>query len=204
MAPLGTNLTNEQAGQLRTLGIDPIIATDADVAGQVAAQRDYWILTPHLLQPRHAALPEGSDPAELVATGNTQQLLDALDHARPLADVLIEERFTNLPPTQAALAATVVIAAQPVDAWEPSVHTVAERIGVDADADVIRTTVWPFIHAWNNDPARLADPATRPHHPGPGPAHRSCECPPLRDPRHPGRSPPGRRPPLAAAGRGPS
>ena len=98
----------------------------------------------------HAA--RGPSPAK---AANTQQLLDALDHARPLADVLIEERLTNLPPAQAALAATVVIAAQPVDAWEPSVHTVAERIGVDAD--VIRTTVWPFIHAWNNDPARLAD-----------------------------------------------
>jgi len=60
VAPLGTNLTSEQAAQLRTFGVDPIIATDADVAGQVAAQRDFWILTPHLLQPRHAALPEGS------------------------------------------------------------------------------------------------------------------------------------------------
>ena len=49
----------------------------------------------------------------------------------------------------------MVIAAQPVEAWEPSVHIVAEQVGVDAD--VIRTTVWPFIHAWNNDPARLAE-----------------------------------------------
>jgi DNA primase catalytic core len=155
VAPLGTNLTSEQTTQLRGFKVDPIIATDADIPGQVAAQRDYWILTPHLLHPRHAALPEGSDPAELVATGHTQQLLDALDHARPLADALIEERLTNLPPAEAALAAAVVIAAQPVEAWEPSVHIVAEQVGVDAD--VIRTTVWPFIHAWNNDPARLAD-----------------------------------------------
>jgi DNA primase catalytic core len=155
VAPLGTNLTSEQATQLRTLEVDPIIATDADVAGQVAAQRDYWILTPHLLQPRHAALPEGSDPAELVATGHPEQLLDALDHARPLADVLIDERLTNLPPAEAALAAATVIAAQLVEAWEPSIHTVAEQVGVDTD--VIRTTVWPFIHAWNNNPTRLAD-----------------------------------------------
>lgn len=94
---------------------------------------------PELLQPRHADLPEGSDPAELVATGRTRQLLDALDHARPLADALIEERLTNLPPAEATLAAATVIAAQPVEAWEPSIHTVAEQVGVDAD--VIRTTV---------------------------------------------------------------
>jgi DNA primase catalytic core len=155
VAPLGTNLTSEQATQLRTFEVDPIIATDADIPGQVAAQRDYWILTPQLLHPRHADLPEGSDPADLVATGHTQQLLHALDHARPLADVLIDERLTNLSPAEAALAAAPVIAARPVEAWEPSLGVVAEQVGVDAD--LIRTTVWPFIHAWNNDPTRLAD-----------------------------------------------
>ena len=155
VAPLGTHLTSEQATQLRGYGVDPIIATDADVAGQVAAQRDYWILTPQLLQPRYAALPDGSDPAELVATGGAPQLVDALDRARPLADVLIDERLANLPPVEAALAAAPVIAAQPVDAWERAVHTVAERINVDVD--VIRSSVAAFIRAWNNDQARVAD-----------------------------------------------
>ena len=159
VAPLGTNLTSEQATQLRGYGVDPIIATDADVAGYVAAQRDYWILTPQLLQPRCAALPEGSDPADLVATGSGPQLVDALDQARPLADVLIDERLANLLPVEAALAAAPVIAAQPVDAWERAVHTVAERIGVDAD--VIRSSVAAFIRAWNNDPACLADQQLR-------------------------------------------
>ncbi|MBK8463940.1 MAG: relaxase domain-containing protein [Nigerium sp.] len=155
VAPLGTNLTSEQAAQLRGFGVDPIVATDADVAGQVAAQRDYWILTPQLLQPRHAALPDGSDPAELVAAGSAPQLVDALDQARPLADALIDERLANLPPVEAALAAASVIAALPVDSWECAVQTVAERINVDAD--VIRSSVAAFIRAWNNDPARLAD-----------------------------------------------
>ena len=90
-----------------------------------------------------------------MATGSGPQLVDALEQARPLADVLIDERLANLPPVEAALAAAPVIAAQPVDAWEPAVHTVAERIGVDAD--VIRSSVAAFIRAWNNDPARLAD-----------------------------------------------
>ncbi len=155
VAPLGTNLTSEQSTQLRGYGVDPIVATDADVAGQVAAQRDYWILTPQLLQPRYAALPEGSDPAELVAAGSAPQLIDALDQARPLADVLIDERLANLPPVEAALAAAPVIAARPVDAWEPAVHTVAEKVNVDAD--VIRSSVVAFIRAWNNDPTHVAD-----------------------------------------------
>ena len=159
VAPLGTNLTSEQATQLRRYDADPIIATDADVAGQVAAQRNYWIITPQLLQPRYAALPEGTDPAELVATDRAKQLVDALDQARPLADVLIDERLATLPPVEAALAAAPVIAAQTVDAWEPAVHTLAERIGVDAD--VIRSSVAAFIRAWNNDPTRLADQQLR-------------------------------------------
>ncbi|MEA5118675.1 MAG: hypothetical protein VB036_13835, partial [Propionicimonas sp.] len=75
--------------------------------------------------------------------------------ARPLADVLVEERLANLPPVEAALAAAPVIAAQAVDAWEPAVQTVAEKINVDAD--VIRSSVAAFIRAWNNDPTRLAD-----------------------------------------------
>ncbi|WP_344676929.1 toprim domain-containing protein [Tessaracoccus defluvii] len=155
VAPLGTNLTSEQATQLRRYGADLIIATDADVAGQVAAHRDYWILTPQLLQPRYAALPDGSDPAELLATGSAPQLVDALDQARPLADVLMDERLTNLPPVEAALAAAPVIAAQPVDTWEPSVLAVADRIGLDPD--IIRSSVTSFIRAWNNDPARVAN-----------------------------------------------
>ena len=150
VAPLGTNLTSEQATQLRGYGVDPIIATDADVAGQVAAQRNYWILTPQRLQPRYAALPYGSDPAELLATGSAPQLIDALDQARPLADVLIDERLTNLSALEAAPAATPVIAAQAVDAWEPAVHPAAQRTGVAAD--VIRSPVHPFIPPRHNHP----------------------------------------------------
>jgi conjugative relaxase-like TrwC/TraI family protein len=47
LASLGTSLTDEQAAQLRALCRTPVIATDADHAGRVAAERDYWILTPY-------------------------------------------------------------------------------------------------------------------------------------------------------------
>jgi len=90
-----------------------------------------------------------------VARGSSPHLVESLDQARPLADVLIDERLANLPPAEAALAAAPVIAAQPVDAWEPGVQTAAERVGVDAD--VIRSSVQAFIRAWNDNPARLAD-----------------------------------------------
>jgi DNA primase len=51
LAPLGTSLTEEQAGQLARLPTPttarPVVATDADLAGQIAAQRDYWLLAQH-------------------------------------------------------------------------------------------------------------------------------------------------------------
>jgi DNA primase catalytic core len=155
VAPLGTHLTTEQATQLRALRVDPIIATDADIPGQVAAQRDYWMLTPQLLRPRHASLPEGTDPAELVASGHPTHLLNELDSAKPLSDNLIAERLANLPPAEAVLASAPVIAAQPVESWETSIPSVAHQLSIDAD--LVRATVWPFIHAWNQDPSRLAE-----------------------------------------------
>ncbi|WP_415839440.1 MobF family relaxase, partial [Nocardioides zeicaulis] len=61
LAPLGTALTDEQARQLAAITqatspetarpVGPVVATDADLAGQVGAERDYWTLTPHGLDP---------------------------------------------------------------------------------------------------------------------------------------------------------
>jgi hypothetical protein len=72
LAPLGTSLTEEQARQLAHTAHAhqrrPIVATDADLAGQIAAQRDYWLLAQHGLDPQTVALRPGSDPAEPVLT----------------------------------------------------------------------------------------------------------------------------------------
>ena len=84
VAPLGTSLTDEQATQLAHHGIDPIVATDADVAGRVAAERAFWHLTPHGLNPRYATWPNGSDPADVLTRNGPQTLTAALDQAQPL------------------------------------------------------------------------------------------------------------------------
>ncbi|MBK8460764.1 MAG: AAA family ATPase [Micropruina sp.] len=66
LAPLGTALTEEQASQLATLAHQhrqvPLVATDADPAGQIGAQRDYWLLTQHGLDPHTVALRPGKRP----------------------------------------------------------------------------------------------------------------------------------------------
>lgn len=151
VAPLGTSLTDEQGAQLRQLGHrTPIVATDADLAGRVAAERDYWILTPYGHHPGFAALPDGTDPADLLANGRCDVLTAALDNATPLGRELIDERFAHLPAADAALEALHVIAAQPSEHWENGLQDIAERVRLPVS--VLRTTLADLVTAWNEDP----------------------------------------------------
>jgi len=68
VAPLGTALTDTQADTLTpyldtTTGAPGVIvATDPDLAGQLATERDYWMLTARGGDPRHATLPPVRTP----------------------------------------------------------------------------------------------------------------------------------------------
>ena len=105
VAPLGTSLTDEQAAQLARTGMHPVVATDADLAGRIAAERDYWLLSCYRLDPLHTPLPEGADPADLLALKGPTALAEALAAAQPLAERLLDERLNNLPPVPALLEA---------------------------------------------------------------------------------------------------
>ena len=110
LAPLGTALTDSQADSLlpylRTSanqsGVTPLVATDADRAGQAAAARDYWILTARGADPAHVTLPDGQDPASLLREQGAAALAGRLTAStRPLAGILVEERLDTLPPAEA-------------------------------------------------------------------------------------------------------
>ena len=77
VAPLGTALTPEQTLLLRD-GPTPLIATDADNAGHVAAENTFWLLAQHRLDPRRLLLPAGGDPAQLLEQHGPDALHDAL------------------------------------------------------------------------------------------------------------------------------
>ena len=130
VAPLGTSLTDEQASQLAGLGKHPIVATDADIAGRVAAERDFWILAAYHLDARYARLPECTDPADLLALNGPAALTAVLDHARPLGDELINERLTSLPPDQARHEAARVVAARPPECWDQGSSTISSRLNL--------------------------------------------------------------------------
>jgi len=164
VAPLGTALTDTQAdtlipylpttddragaaGAAGQAGV--IVATDPDLAGQLAAERDYWMLTARGGDPRHATLPPGQDPADLLRTAGPAALRDRLQQARPLADTLIDERLADLPPTPALHEALTVVAAGHPQHWSDRTGDIARRL--HAPTDVALTQLLPQITAWDRD-----------------------------------------------------
>ncbi len=158
LAPLGTSLTDNQARQLATIkratGHDPIVATDADVAGRAAAERDFWMLTPHGLDPAYARLPRGLDPADLMIQEGPAALTAALLSARPLGEHLLSERLLNLAPEQASQGALRVLAAQQPGAWTIGAEKIATHLGLEHRH--IRRELRDAVRAWDLDPHRIA------------------------------------------------
>jgi DNA primase catalytic core len=154
VAPLGTSLTEEQAHQLAHIGAQPIVATDADLAGRMAAERDFWMLSCYRLDPLYARIPDGTDPAELLAVMGPTGLTDALAAAQPLAEQLIAERLANLPPTQAVLEATRVVAARPSRHWDQGSTAISSRVGVPTLQ--VRHALQSLVDKWNTNPCQAA------------------------------------------------
>ncbi len=162
VAPLGTSLTDEQAAQLaaihRATGRDPIVATDPDLAGQIAAERDYWLLAPHGIDPGYALLPDGLDPAEFLTQRGAAALTIALAGSQPafrsLGDQLLAERLDNLDPDQARVAAMRVISARPSRYWPPSAERVRLRLLLSQEQ--ARRDLRDAVKTWDTDPRKTA------------------------------------------------
>ncbi len=164
VAPLGTALTDTQADTLIPYlhtstdsggGPGIIVATDPDLAGQLAAERDYWMLTARGGDPRHATLPAGLDPADLLRTAGPAALRQRLQQARPLADTLIDERLAHLPPQPALKAALTVVAAGHPQHWTDRTADIARRL--HTPTDVALTELLPRVGAWDADRHTTSD-----------------------------------------------
>jgi DNA primase len=130
------------------------LATDADLAGQVAAERDFWMLTPHGLDPGYARFPEGLDPADLLAHRGPAALAAALVSDQALGDQLLSERLDNLAPEHARVAAMRVLAARPSRAWAPGTNQVSGRLQLSQLQS--RRDLRDAIKAWDADPRKAA------------------------------------------------
>jgi DNA primase len=154
VAPLGTSLTDTQAAQLAAMHHAPIIATDADPAGRKAAERDYWQLAIQGANPTCADLPDGADPADLVATGKSDSLTSELAQARPLAEVLIDRLLQEGLGPEVILQSVRIIAAEPSANWDTAVIQIADR--ADLPAPIVRSALASAVRSWNSDPGAAA------------------------------------------------
>ncbi|KYF61437.1 hypothetical protein BE11_19015, partial [Sorangium cellulosum] len=150
VAPLGTALTPEQTLLLRG-GPTPLIATDADSAGHVAAENTFWLLAQHRFDPRRLLLPTGGDPAQLLEQHGPDALHDALATATTLqGEQMIRDRITFLTPADAALQIAEILAARPAVTWQQHLAQVPEE----------RTRhLLTRINAWTVTPVAAADHA---------------------------------------------
>ncbi|RNI24801.1 MobF family relaxase [Flexivirga caeni] len=154
VAPLGTSLTEEQADQLARLGRNPVVATDADAGGQVAAERDFWLLAQHGMDSEQALFPAGFDPAELAGAFGPERLHGMLFDRVPLAETLLQERLTNLPAAQALSTAAKIIAARPARFWESGIAQVSNRLKVSTRR--AQQEVLSAARAFTDDPRKAA------------------------------------------------
>ena len=92
VATCGTALGDSHFDLLRRFSEKVVLAFDSDEAGSKAALRGDELESPFRLDLdlRVAVMPEGLDPADLVQSGKTDELLAAVDKARPLLEHRIE------------------------------------------------------------------------------------------------------------------
>jgi len=144
VAPSGTALT---AGQVTTLdhaagplaGREGTVAFDSDPAGRQAALRAYPLLRAAGAWPTTTDLPDGDDPASLTQHHGTAALTAALQTARPLAELAVDERLTgwagrlDWPEGRigAARDAARLLAALPPEHVGPQVARLADRLALD-------------------------------------------------------------------------
>ena len=108
VAPLGTSVTAEQLQLCWQLVDGPILCLDGDSAGQRAMARAMELALP-LLTPgktlNFATLPKGEDPDSLIRNHGVAALSEILAAARPLAEMLWQQRMGQAAPTPEAQAA---------------------------------------------------------------------------------------------------
>ena len=91
VAPLGSKLTTDQGKILRLYTNTFCFAFDSDSAGREAMRHAVEVCLPLSVDMKVIRIPGGKDPDELFKNGGSQAVADAVNSARPWADVIIEE-----------------------------------------------------------------------------------------------------------------
>jgi DNA primase len=139
VATSGTALTPQHLETLEKIATDVTLAFDGDQAGRTAAQRTGDLdHTNRNMQFSVARLPNGQDPADLLAAGDRRLLREAIADAVPLAHHLIDQILSqhNLDEPEAMVRAIRTAGAVVPPITDPAVRAqavsyLATRIGRD-------------------------------------------------------------------------
>jgi DNA primase len=114
VAPLGTALTEDQLALLWKMADEPVLCFDGDNAGMRAAFRAVELAMPRLKPGKSlkfALLPHGQDPDDLVRSAGREAVVEVIEAARPLAQMLwareTERHSFDTPERRAALEARI-------------------------------------------------------------------------------------------------
>jgi DNA primase catalytic core len=144
LAPMGTALTIDQIKLIRrhVALVDGnqhvAIAYDADKAGWKAARAAYWQLTAADVGPTLVALPRGQDPSELHQAKGAEAIRDAIEHRRPLGELLVDDilqrtvtDWTDTGARQHIIEELAhVLAARGAETWLDEIARINDRLGL--------------------------------------------------------------------------
>ncbi|HEY5144187.1 MAG TPA: DNA primase [Solirubrobacteraceae bacterium] len=161
---MGTALTDEQVTELARLAPVVVLALDADGAGQEAMLRAAKVASGRRLELRVVSLPEGSDPADVVASEGGKGMRERVAASVPFIRFRVERELARGDLSGAEGKDLVVDALKPVFADLPPsamrdelTELVAEQVGVGATK----------LSEWLAQPRRVQPPASRAQEPGP-------------------------------------
>ena len=89
VAPLGTAFTSEQASFLARYAERAILVFDGDAAGAAATRKTAELLEPHGIAVDVVPLESGTDPADMLQSGGSQQVRNALSSPLTILEFLV-------------------------------------------------------------------------------------------------------------------
>jgi DNA primase len=166
VATCGTALGEGHLDLLRRFTERVVLAFDADAAGTGASLRGFEQSVPGDLDMRMARLPEGKDPADLVAGAEERAMIAAVEESAPLLQFTIERELERFDLTEAEARGRAIRAAAGLITRHPDsvvrheyAVMLSRRTGVDLD--VVNAAVVEAGRAAERTP-RSAAVATKP------------------------------------------
>ncbi len=170
VATCGTALGEDHLDLLRRFSERVVFAFDADEAGVGAALRGFDRSVPGDLDLRVAMLPDGKDPADVVAAGEVERLRLAVEQSQPLLKVRIESELGKYDLTEPEARAKAIRSAAEIIALHPDPVTRHEyAVMVSRDTGVELRYVEAAMRRRGSD---QPGPGATPHEPMAGTSGR--------------------------------